>query len=50
VKLRTMKLVCCFSAKHAEIRVNTGWLRIRIMCASGTTYLPADCCFSELEL
>jgi hypothetical protein len=28
----------------------TGWLRIRIMCPSGATCLPADCCFSELAL
>ena len=32
--------ICCFSAKNAK----TGWLRIRIMCPSGATYLPNDCC------
>jgi len=25
-------------------------IRIRIVCRSGATYLPADCCFSELAL
>ena len=28
----------------------TGWLGIRIICPSGTTCLPADCCFNELAL
>jgi hypothetical protein len=46
--------ICCFSAKHAAFnlgeRAKTGWLGIRIMCPSGATYLPADCCFSELAL
>ena len=36
--------ICYFSAKH------TGWLGIRIMCLSGETCLPVDCCFSELAL
>jgi len=27
-----------------------GWLRIRIMCPSGATCLPTDCCLSELAL
>jgi hypothetical protein len=31
---------CCFSVKHG----------IRIMCPSGATCLPADCCFSELAV
>ena len=31
-------------------RSKTGRLGIRIMCPSGATYLPADCCFSELAL
>jgi hypothetical protein len=35
--------ICCFSAK-------TDWFIIRIMCPSGATCLPADCCFSELAL
>ena len=44
--------ICCFSAKHAALRrkSNTGQLGIRIMCPSGATRLPADCCFSELAL
>jgi hypothetical protein len=42
--------IWCFSAKHAVIRkiAKTGCLRIRIMCPSGATCLPADCC--ELAL
>jgi len=28
----------------------TNWLRIRLICPSGATCLPADCCFSELAL
>jgi hypothetical protein len=35
--------ICCFSAKHAALRRKTGWLRIRIMCLSGATFLTADC-------
>ena len=42
--------VCCFSATHVALRRKTGWLRIKIMCPSGATCLPADCCFSELAL
>ena len=39
--------MCCFSAKNAAgVGAKTGWLRIRIMCLSGATCLPADCCFS----
>ena len=30
-------------------RTKMGWLGIRIMCLSGATFLPADCCFSELS-
>jgi hypothetical protein len=29
---------------------NHAWLGIRIMCPSGATCLPADCCFSELHV
>jgi hypothetical protein len=38
--------MCCFSAKNTSLRRKnkTGWLGIRIMCLSGATYLPADCC------
>jgi hypothetical protein len=44
--------ICCFSAKHVALRrKNKEWLnRITIMCPSGATCLPADCCFSELAL
>ena len=42
--------ICCFSAKHAGERAKTVWFGIRIMCPSGVTCLPADCCFSELAL
>jgi hypothetical protein len=31
-------------------RAKTGWLGLRIMCPSGATCLPADCCFSEVAL
>jgi hypothetical protein len=30
--------------------LKTDWFRIRIMCPSGATCLPVDCCFSELAL
>ena len=42
--------ICCFSAKHIALRRKTSLLGIRIMCPSGATCLPADCCFSELAL
>ena len=43
--------ICCFSAKHAALRKKkNGWLGIRIICPSGATCLPMDCCFSELPL
>jgi hypothetical protein len=44
--------ICCFSDKHTALRkrAKTGWLGIRIMCPSGATCLPADCCFSEVAL
>jgi hypothetical protein len=38
------------STQHEEERTKTGWLGIRIMCPSGATCLPADCCFSGLAL
>jgi hypothetical protein len=31
-------------------RAKTGWFGIRVMCPSGATCLPTDCCFSELAL
>jgi len=36
--------------QHSGERAKIGWLRIKIMCPSGATCLPADCCFSELAL
>ena len=53
VKLKTITLVCVassLSTQHQWERAKTGWLGIRIMCASGATCLPADCCLSELAL
>ena len=49
---KTITLVCVASlcTQHSGERANTGWLGIRIMCPSGATCLPADCCFSELAL
>ena len=35
---------------HLGERAKNGWLGIKIMCPSGATCLPADCCFSELAL
>jgi hypothetical protein len=34
--------ICCLSAKHTTflVKVNAGWLEIRIMCPSGATCLP----------
>ena len=32
------------------ISAKIGWLWLRIMCPSGVTCLPANCCFSELVL
>jgi hypothetical protein len=40
--------ICCFSASTQLAK--TCWLEIRIMCTSGVTCSPADCCFSELAL
>ena len=44
--------ICCFSAKHEAFRRKSKdrWLAGKIMCPSGASYLPADCCFSELAL
>ena len=53
VKPKTIKLVFVaswLSTQHWGERARTGWLEIRIMCPSGATCLPADCCFSELAL
>jgi hypothetical protein len=53
VKPRTIKLVFVaspLSTRHYEERAKIGWLGIRIICPNGVTFLPADCCFSELAL
>jgi hypothetical protein len=41
---------CCFSAIGTQHYGERAWLRIRIMCPNGVTFLPAHCCFSELAL
>jgi hypothetical protein len=49
VSAKTIKLVFVaspLSTQHTGERAKTGWLGIRIMCPSGATCLPADCCFS----
>jgi hypothetical protein len=43
-------IVNVLSTQHYGERAKTGWLGIRIVCPSGMTCLPADCCFSELAL
>jgi len=53
VKPKIMKLVfvaSLLSTRREQERAKTGWLGIRIMHPSGVTYLPMDCCFSELPL
>ena len=53
IKPKTLKLVFIaspLSMQHRGERATTGRLGIRIMCLSGATCLPADCCFSELAL
>ena len=45
--------ICCFSAKNTILsskNKKTGWFGIRLICQSGATCLPDDCCFSELSL
>ena len=50
---KTIKLVFVASllttVDYGE-RTKTGWLRIKIMCQSGTTCLPTDCCFSDMAI
>jgi hypothetical protein len=41
---------CLLIMLHLGVRANNSWLRIRIMCPSGATCLPTDCCFRELTL
>ena len=53
IKPKTLKLVCVASPLSMQPkgeRATTDRLGIRIMCLSGATCLPADCCFSELAL
>ena len=53
VKQKIMKLVyvcSSLSTQHYEERLITGCPIIRIICPSGATCLPADCCFSVLAL
>ena len=42
----------CFSSTHAVLRRKSKdrGLEIKIMCPSGATCLPVDCCFIKLEL
>ena len=44
--------LCCFSAKYTTLRRKSKGccLGIMIMCRSGATCLPANCCFIELAL
>ena len=46
--------MCTFSAKHAALRRKSKDWSARNqnneLCPSGTTCLPADCCFTELTL
>ena len=53
VKPKTIKLVFVafpLSTQQSGVRAKTGWLEIKIMCPSGVTCLPTDCCFSGLAL
>jgi hypothetical protein len=48
VKPKTNWHLFFFSANHAGVsQAKIGWLGFRIMCPSGVTCLPVDCCFSE---
>lgn len=40
--------VCSIQGVGANFK--NGWIRMRIMCLSGATCLPADSCFHELAL
>jgi hypothetical protein len=53
VKPKTIRLVfvaSTLSTQHYGERGKIGWLGIRITCPNRVTFLPADCCFSELAL
>jgi hypothetical protein len=50
---KTIKLAFAaslLSKQYYGFKTKTCWFGIKIMCPSGTTCLPADCCFSELAL
>ena len=36
------------SMQHKCVRIKIGWLGIKIMCPSGATYLPVNCCFRNI--
>ena len=44
--------MCCSSAQHAALisRSKNCCLVIRTTCLSGATYVPVECCFSELAV
>jgi hypothetical protein len=46
--------MCCFSAKHAALRRKSkdwlAWNHENVFKLSNMTYLPVNCCFSELAL
>jgi hypothetical protein len=46
--------ICCFSAKHAALRRKSkdwlAWNHENVFKLSNMTYLPVNCCFSELAL
>ena len=47
VNPKTKICICYFSAKHGALsELKTGWPRIRIICANGTTFLT--CCLREV--
>ena len=53
IKLKTIKMVfvdSLLSMLHDREKAKTDWLVIVIICLSGRTCLPKDCCFSELAL
>jgi hypothetical protein len=42
--------ICCFSESQPAIRCKSGWIGISILCPSGATCLPINCCFNKLAL
>jgi hypothetical protein len=46
------KIAIFFSAKHAVLKggIKDCLIGISILCPSGASQLPADCCFNEQEL